>query len=48
MNIVSVSGLEVQLSICLEGVLGSPSNEGASVGVNLMFGDIDPMMVVRE
>jgi hypothetical protein len=46
MNIVSVSGLEVLLSVCLEGVLGSPSNGGAPGGVYLMLGDVDAIMIV--
>jgi hypothetical protein len=41
-----VSGLEVQLSVCLEGVLGSPSNGSASVEVYLMLGELDLIMIV--
>jgi hypothetical protein len=41
-----VSGLGVLLSVCLEGVLGSSSNEGALLGVYLMFGDVDSIIVV--
>jgi hypothetical protein len=43
-----VSGLGVLLSVCLEGVLGSASNGGASVGVYLMLGDVDLIMIVLE
>jgi biotin transporter BioY len=43
-----VSALEVQLTVCLEGVLGSASNGGASVGVYLMLGDVDLIMIVLE
>jgi hypothetical protein len=41
-----VSGLGVLLSVCLEGVLGSASNGGASVGVYLMLGDSDLILIV--
>jgi hypothetical protein len=41
-----VSGLEVLLSVCLEGVLGSASNGGASVEVYLMLDDVDLIMIV--
>jgi hypothetical protein len=41
-----VSGLGVLLSVCLEGVLGSSSNEGASLGVYLMLGELDLIMIV--
>jgi hypothetical protein len=44
----TVSGLKVQLSVCLEGVLGSPSNGGAPVGVYLILGEIDLIMIVLE
>jgi hypothetical protein len=46
MDVISVSGLEVLLSICLEGVFGSASNGGASVGVYLMLGELDLIMIV--
>jgi hypothetical protein len=41
-----VSDLEVLISVCLEGVLGSLSTGGAPVGVYLMLGEIDLIMIV--
>jgi hypothetical protein len=50
MKMVSVSTCRLLLAACLDGVLGSPLNEGASVVVypdilDLVVGDIDSRLM---